>query len=124
MKIDLTTQILLESNSKEMEKHIVEYLKLNLFKKGIENPNLNMDRIRQIIDSIIFMKKSCDEGFYIQNINFDFAPSLSVTLRGDSILFEEMEKFSRVCANASNLDICPLTTGEVEMSFMFKDIVK
>lgn len=124
MEIDLTTQILLESNPEEMEKHIVDYLKLKLFEKGIENPIFNMETIQQITDFIIVMKKSCDEDFSIQNINFDFAPSLSVTLQGDSIVFKEMKEFSRVCAYASNLDIYPLTTGDVKMSFMFQSVLK
>ena len=122
-KIDLTTQVLLESNQSQMKDNIVKFLKLSLFKKGNENPVFDNKKIDRIIEAIVLLKKwSCDN-YQILEIGVDYGDIVSISLIGEDIIINDMSKFSEICSFASNMEIYPRTDETVVIDFTFHNIL-
>lgn len=57
-------------------------------------------------------------------LNEPFASMASISIVGENIHFESAETFNALCRFSSNVEVYPLTSGEIKMTFTFLSMTK
>ena len=109
----------------EETKMLFEELERAIADEESEPQLLNIPRLIQMVHAYKQLQNIASDNWKISSSTHAPFTSMGVIcIEADDFIFDQMQVFQQIVANASNVEIFPLTNGNIRMNITFHGITK